>query len=132
MAMASALRTATRWGPPLVLMAVIFAFSALPSDVAERGFASVLARKMVHFAEYALLLALWWRALRSKLTPGLALGLAFALTVSYAVTDEVHQTYVDGRIGTPRDVAIDTLGAATSAALILRRRRGERSGVVSA
>jgi len=113
-------------------MAVIFAFSAMPSDVAERGFASVLARKMVHFAEYALLLALWWRALRSKLTPGLALGLAFALTVSYAVTDEVHQTYVDGRIGTPRDVAIDTLGAVTSAALILRRRRGERSGVVSA
>ena len=28
----------------------------------------------------------------------------------YTVTDEVHQTFVDGRFGTPRDVAIDLVG----------------------
>jgi VanZ family protein len=32
------------------------------------------------------------------------------LAALYAVTDGVHQTFVDGRLGTPRDVAIDLLG----------------------
>jgi VanZ family protein len=32
------------------------------------------------------------------------------IAVLYAVTDEVHQTFVDGRLGTPRDVAIDLVG----------------------
>ena len=113
-------------------MAAIFAFSAMPSDVADRGVLQFLARKVVHFAEYAILLALWWRALRTKLGASSALVLAFGLTVSYAVSDEIHQTYVDGRIGTPRDVAIDALGAAAVAALILHRRRSQAADTVSA
>ena len=107
-------------------MAVIFTLSAMPSDGLDRGLLYFVARKVAHFAEYALLLALWWRALRTRWSAGFALGLAFALTVGYAATDEIHQTYVDGRTGTPRDVAIDSVGAATAAALILWRERSGR------
>lgn len=109
-----------------MLMAVIFVLSGLPDDGADRGFAYFLARKVAHFAEYALLLALWWRALRTRLSDRSALVAAFAITVGYAITDEFHQTFVEGRVGTPRDVAIDSFGAATAAALLLRY--GDRAG----
>ena len=33
------------------------------------------------------------------------------LAAAYAVTDEIHQTFVEGRHGAPLDVAIDTAGA---------------------
>jgi len=118
-------RLAALWLPPLLLMALIFALSAMPSDDVDRGALYFLTRKLLHLAEYALLLVLWWRALRTKLTTRLALAVAFAITVAYAATDELHQRYVDGRVGTPVDVAIDAAGAAGAAWLIMRR-RGER------
>ena len=34
------------------------------------------------------------------------------MTVPYAATDEYHQTFVEGRHGTPVDWLIDTAGAA--------------------
>ena len=67
-------------------------------------------RKAFHFSEYALLAALWWRALRTRLEPRAALVAAFAIAAAYAVTDEIHQTFVDGRVGTPVDVLIDIGG----------------------
>lgn len=116
------LRQAALWLPPLVLMALIFALSAMPSDDVDRGLLYVLSRKLAHFLVYALLLGLWWRALRTRLAPRTAVGVALAISVAYAISDELHQLTVDGRTGTPRDVVIDTAGAATGAALILRRR----------
>jgi VanZ family protein len=44
---------------------------------------------------------------------------AFALSSLYAASDEFHQTFVEGRSGSPVDWAIDTAGAA-AAALRLR------------
>jgi len=108
-------------------MALIFAFSAMPSDDVDRGAVHFLSRKAAHLLEYALLLALWWRALEKKLSDRAAMALALAITVAYACTDELHQRYVEGRIGTPLDVAIDTAGAAMAAGLILRRRQTLRA-----
>ena len=115
-------REAALWLPPLLLMALIFIFSAMPGAAEERGFWYFLSRKVAHFAEYALLMALWWRALRTRMAARMAIGLAFALTVGYGITDEIHQRSVENRIGTPRDVVIDAAGAAAAAGLILRRR----------
>ena len=89
----------------------------------DRGLAHFIGRKIAHFTEYALLTALWWRALRTRLIPQKALTLAVAIAVAYAVTDELHQLAVEGRHGTPVDVLIDAAGAATAATLIARRRR---------
>ena len=115
-------RAAALWLPPLALMALIFALSSVPSDDPDRTWLQLLLRKMLHFSEYALLAGLWWRALRTRLDARAALLAAFSIAAAYAVTDELHQTLVDGRVGTPTDVLIDVAGAATATALIARRR----------
>ena len=115
-------RLAALWLPPLLLMALIFALSSVPSDDVDRGALYFITRKLLHFAEYALLLLLWWRALQAKLTARLALATAFVIAVGFAASDELLQRYVDGRVGTPVDVAIDAAGAAAAAWLIMRRR----------
>ncbi len=116
-----------RWLPPIAMMALIFALSAMPASNEEHGLLYLLSRKAAHFVEYALLLALWWRALASKVTDPWALALALGITVLYAVTDEFHQTFVNGRAGRPLDVAIDTAGALAAAALIARTRPRRRA-----
>ena len=111
------------WLPPIALMALIFGLSAIPSGDEDHGVLYLIVRKGAHFSEYALLTALWWRALRTRVTESAALAAAVAIAVGYAVTDEIHQTFVEGRIGTPVDVLIDSAGAATAAALVARRRK---------
>lgn len=111
------------WLPPVALMAVIFAFSAQPHLGTGLGTIDLIARKLVHAAEYALLCFLWWRALRMVLARPRAVVAALAIAVAYACSDEYHQTFVAGRSGSPVDVAIDTLGATAAALAINRWRR---------
>ncbi len=115
-------RALSIWLPPLALMCLIFILSGMPSDDADRGLAYFLARKLAHFTEYALLTALWWRALRTRVATRRAVVAAVVISVAYAATDELHQSTVESRHGTPVDVLIDSAGALTAAALIVRRR----------
>jgi VanZ family protein len=115
-------RGARIWLPPVAMMALIFAFSAMPAGDEDHGSLYVISRKAAHVTEYALLLALWWRALATRMGNGRALALAFLISLLYAVTDEVHQTFVSGRSGRPLDVGIDMAGALGAAALIVRGR----------
>jgi VanZ family protein len=41
------------------------------------------------------------------------------LAFAYACSDEYHQTFVDGRTGTVRDVGIDTIGIAIAVGIAL-------------
>ena len=109
------------WLPPLVLMGVIFAVSAQANLDSGLGLIDHIGRKIVHFGEYALLCFLWWRALKDVTNPRRAALLAFVLASAYAITDEYHQTFVEGRHGTPVDWLIDTAGAGLAAYLLLRR-----------
>ncbi|HEY7122032.1 MAG TPA: VanZ family protein [Solirubrobacterales bacterium] len=104
---------------PLVLMGVIFYFSAQPST-GEHAWWVVIFRKLGHLTGYALLTALWWWALRPVTRR--ALPIAVCIALAYACTDEFHQTFVHGRTGTPVDVGIDAIGMAIAAALIGARR----------
>lgn len=122
MAMRKSLRAAAPFAAPLAVMAVIFAFSAMPSDGIDRGPLMLVARKVAHFVEYFVLCVAWWWALRTRVGGRRALAPAVAIAIGYAITDELHQTLVDGRVGTWRDVAIDSAGALTAAAAIHRRR----------
>lgn len=119
--------TAALWLAPIALMAVIFGLSAISSDDADHGVVYLILRKAAHFGEYALLTALWWRALRTRTTESTALVAAFAIAVGYAITDEIHQTFVEGRIGSALDVLIDSAGAAAAATLAARRGRKVRA-----
>lgn len=108
------------WLPPIALMAVIFLFSAQASLDSGLGVIDLVGRKLVHFGEYALLCALWWRAFCPFLGARRAALLAFLISSGYAATDELHQSFVEGRTGTPVDWAIDSAGAGL-AAIVLRR-----------
>jgi VanZ family protein len=114
------------WLPPLLLMGVIFLLSAQPSLDSGLGAIDLIGRKLVHFAEYALLCFLWWRAFATMTNPRRAALAAFLVASGYAATDELHQAFVEGRTGTPVDWAIDSAGAAL-VALRLRGRRPTRA-----
>jgi VanZ family protein len=111
------------WLPPLVLMGVIFALSAQPSLDSGLGAIDLVGRKLIHFAEYALLCFLWWRALASVTSSRRAALLAFLIASGYAATDELHQGFVDGRHGNALDWLIDSAGAAVVALRVGRRER---------
>ena len=115
------MRAISRFGPPLVLMAVIFYFSAQPDLSTGLGVWDTILRKAAHMAEYGLLWYLWQRALRTR-TP----WPAAAITLAYAASDEFHQTFVEGRHGSPLDVLIDAAGVAIAVALYSRRKAPAR------
>jgi VanZ family protein len=124
----SPLAVALLWAPPLALMGVIFALSAQPDLSSGLGTFDVILRKLAHMAEYGLLLFLLWRPLRELAAGRSALVAAFVIGIAYAASDEWHQSFVEGRHGTPVDVGIDAVGMALAAFLILRTRdaRAER------
>ena len=111
------------WLSPFALMGLIFFLSAQPDLTTGLGVWDLIGRKLVHAAEYALLALLWWRALRRAGAPApRAALLGLVVSVAYACVDEYHQTYVEGRHGSPVDVGIDALGAVTVAGVLGRHR----------
>lgn len=103
-------------------MGVIYYLSAQPNLGTDLGWIDLVGRKFVHMFEYGLLWLLWLRALGWDRRAG---WIAAAIAVGYAGTDEFHQTFVSGRSGAPRDIAIDTAGVAVAALLthLVRSRR---------
>ena len=96
---------ASRFLPPLLLMGVIFFLSAQPGLNSGLGIWDLVLRKLAHMVEFGLLWFLWWRALGYR-SPVPAIVIALA----YAASDELHQTFVADRAGSPVDWAIDALG----------------------
>lgn len=122
-----------RWLPPLVCMALILCFSTdvgsadhtggwlLPilrtlapwATPAQLETIHGLVRKGGHVTEYAILAALWLRALvpwRAVRPAGAAL-ISFAISLGWAIVDETYQSFFPSRSGSATDVAIDGGGA---------------------
>jgi len=107
------------WLPPIFWMALIFAFSSvsIPLPAPAPDYVFVLA----HFAEFFILAGLLLRALNRGFgrSPSLAASLTgFTLSVIYAITDELHQSFVPGRVPDFGDIAVDAAGAAAAILLI--------------
>ena len=102
-------------------MALIFFFSHQPDLSSGLGVWDTIGRKFFHAAEYALLCFLWWRAFAALTTRTRAIVAAAAVSLAYAVTDEIHQTFIEGRHGSPIDVAIDSVGIAATCLWVRRR-----------
>ncbi|MEK7782212.1 MAG: VanZ family protein [Verrucomicrobiota bacterium] len=88
------------------------------SDEAVRTTVLVV-RKCAHLTEYAIFAVILWWALRGTFaseqtgwTRRLVLS-AWSGAVLFAISDEWHQSYVPGRQGSPWDVLIDAVGAAS-------------------
>ena len=93
------------WLPVVAWAALIFALSSVPDLGTGLGGWDLVLRKLAHAAEYGVLGAL---LLRATARPRVAVVLGSL----YAVSDELHQSFVPGRAGSPLDVALDAVGVA--------------------
>ena len=129
------------WLPVLLWMALIFIASTdlmstehtarfigpflrwFAPDISDATVASIqfVVRKCAHFTAYAILSALLLRALRQHLLA--ARSVAFVLAALYAVLDELHQSFVPSRTGSPWDVVIDIIGALLGLVIYVRMTR---------
>ena len=129
-----------RFIPMIIMMIVIFVFSAMPGDESGNTSGSILAvivqiiekitgstitedtmnimhlilRKCAHFTEYMMLGITTVIALydrNKKLVRNLLIPLVIA--ISYAVTDEIHQYFVPDRACAVFDIFIDSCGTFT-------------------
>ena len=126
------------WLPPVIWMVVIFSASGDSASMvhSSRLFEPLMrwlfpwlaqgrieeihyiVRKCVHLAEFSILALLLWQAIRhTQITVTRRWlwsqsGLALALVLFYAASDEFHQTFVPGRTGQVSDVLVDTAGGA--------------------
>ncbi len=128
------MRSVGRCAPALLLMGAIFFLSAQSSLPKVESDFDVVLRKAAHMTEFGLLLLAWIWAL-----PGprpRAGRLALCICLAYAVSDEVHQSFVADRHSSPFDVTIDAAGMGVAAAAWVfwrgRRRGRPRWGTLAA
>lgn len=108
------------WLPPIVWAGLIFFFSSLPSvKTMEIYWQDFLIKKTGHMIEYGILAVLLYRAFKnSNLAKSEALFFSLLITVLYAATDEIHQSFTPGREPAVRDVVFDIIGGSLALYLI--------------
>jgi len=117
------------WLPPLAWMGVIYFLSAQPDLPQAPGpWLDLVLKKAGHAAAYGVLAWLYLRVLRhhsgKRGTPTALRVASIGLTMTYALSDEYHQTFVPGRNGNLLDVAVD--GAGVCVAILLDWRLARR------
>lgn len=112
------LKRAARWLAPILCMAVIFWFSSRTSDdlsgmlpLFERLLPGMASFDWGHFAAYFGLALTFEYAIGPRAAKPLMKALVVLLCVLYGVTDEYHQSFVDGRMPDIRDLRNDGIGA---------------------
>ena len=102
-----------KWLPVFLWAAVIFVLSSIEQiTVSEFLIWDFIAKKIAHVSEFAILFALVYRAAGGKWQ------LTFLLAMLYAVSDEIHQSFVPGRTAALYDLGFDLTGANIAAYFI--------------
>jgi VanZ family protein len=112
-------RSVAVWLPAFAWGGLIFALSA-QADLTfspDEGLDFVI-RKIGHMAVFGILALLVWWALAETTPVRRPWAWALALTILYAITDELHQAFVAGRHASILDVAIDAAGACVAIAIV--------------
>lgn len=106
-------RWITLWSPVVAWCGVIFYLSHIPHLRILEGPWDFILRKMAHMVEYGVLARLLVRAfVGSTFWSWKRIFIwSLAFSVLYACTDEYHQTFVPGRVGSFYDVTLDSIGA---------------------
>ena len=112
------------WLPVFVWCILIYYLSSIPSlksNLPDQG--DLIMRKIAHLVEYGILTVLLFRAYLkgSGFTKKRAISFAIIFALTYALTDEYHQSFVFGRQGSLKDVFIDSLGIFLMAFLIYKK-----------
>jgi hypothetical protein len=108
--MSKAIQIVLRCLPALIMMFIIFLFSAQSSaDLPKFDWADRIVKKGGHLLGYAILAIFYWRVFDFRNGKQ---RLSWGFAILYAVTDEFHQSFVPGRYPSMWDVLIfDNLGA---------------------
>jgi len=112
-------------GPFGWLVSILFPWATPPQVDVAHG----VVRKLGHMIEYAILAALWFRTLHAgqRRSFSASARLALAISVVWAITDELHQSFVPSRDASVLDVIFDSTGA-TLCLLLARLRTPRLSG----
>jgi VanZ family protein len=95
------------------MMVLIFFFSSLPSTrIPYYGGVDYIIKKGSHAIGYGLLGLSYYYALPRGLSRIYRWSLALIMAILFALSDEYHQSFVEGRNSSLGDVMIDSLGAA--------------------
>lgn len=116
------------WAAVFICMAVIFILSAQKGDDSQNlsdrliiifglELSSDFVRGCAHFLEYAGLSVLVYNALYQSCGCAKPV-LSVVISSLYAVTDEVHQLFVEGRACQLTDIITDSFGAITGVAVL--------------
>ncbi len=117
------------WFPVSIWCGVIFYFSSIPHLSSGLGVWDLFLRKIAHLIEYGILAFLLTRAFWNTGNLSLSDLCAWSLRLSifYALTDELHQSFVPGRKNSIYDLFIDSLGAVIIVFLIISRYEKDRN-----
>lgn len=100
------------------MMGLIFILSSLPaSRLPDFGTVDFFIKKGGHATGYALLALAYYFALPPRLSSGYRIVTALMMALLFALSDEYHQSFVEGRTSSLRDVLIDCGGAAIALTL---------------
>jgi VanZ family protein len=131
----AALRTSrfVKWLPALLVMILIFLFSARPStSLPDFNWADRIVKKGGHMIGYGMLALSYWHAFDFKKDKR---WLTWLLAILYAAGDEFHQSFTAGRHPSVWDVLIfDNLGALISLGLTnryIKRKQPDREDLVA-
>lgn len=100
----------SKWLPVFLWAGVIFALSGVEQVTVSQFFIwDFIAKKAAHVLEYTALFTLIFRSTGKKF------ALSFIITILYAVTDEIHQSFVPGRTAAIYDLGFDLTGVNVAA-----------------
>lgn len=116
------------WLAVFVWLVVIFMLSAMRGS-GENSYSLFyfIERKSFHVIEYFILAGLCYQALTLSFSMKKALSVAAVFSFAYAAIDEWHQTFVFGREGTLRDVAIDLIGIILAVIFIIKFKKWKKA-----
>jgi len=102
---------------------IIYFISDMPHLKTELGFLDLILRKIAHMVEFGILYFLFYRAVMQSfnLNPRGAFTASFIFCFLYAVSDEVHQSFVPGRTGSWKDVAFFDLAGILIASYLVKK-----------
>ncbi len=104
----------TAYLPPFLWAFIIFLFSSQSSLPGfEQSVFDFLLKKSAHIFVYLVLYFLVFKAANTtikKQHTKIVLILPILICFTYAVSDELHQSFVPGRFATFRDIGFDMLG----------------------
>lgn len=102
------------WVPAFAVMVIIFILSSRQRiNVSDSKTVNFSIFKTLHMVEYAFLYFILFRAFRktlSKKNQSKSFIFAMVISILYAVSDEIHQSFTPTREPTLRDVTFDAIG----------------------